>query len=497
MKEQLLKSVANIGSPKILLVGDFMLDIYVYGDASRISPEAPVPVLKVLRTDYSCGGASSVAKDLSVLGGQVCCVGTIGEDGNGKTLLKLLEDCGADTSGLLTISGKPTITKQRLIGLAQHRHKQQLFRMDYEDCRKLNPAKTDELLENYKQKLPQTDVVCLQDYNKGTLADDMCRKMIELAKQAGKKVLVDPAPLGNFDKYKGATAITPNRKEASNALGIEIKDEQTAAEAADKLVTDFELEAGIITLDKEGAYLKTSEESELIPTVVRQVYDVTGAGDMVLSMLAVAAASGQTWHTAVELSNIAGGIEVQKFGVATVSIDEIINEIIRQNKGKDGKILDLESLVKELGYHRQQGKKIVFTNGCFDVIHRGHIEYLRFCKNQGDILVVGLNSDSSVKRVKGPERPVNNQHDRAAVLAAMEFVDYIAYFDEPDPLNIIKQVSPDILVKGKDWEHKGVVGREFVESKGGKVVLADLVEGKSSTNIIEKIKKLWEKTQQS
>jgi D-beta-D-heptose 7-phosphate kinase/D-beta-D-heptose 1-phosphate adenosyltransferase len=493
MKEKLLKAVANIGSPRILLVGDFMLDIYVYGDTSRISPEAPVPILKVLSTEYSCGGASSVAKDLCVLGAKVDCLGAIGDDDNGKKLNELLNQCGGDTESLIVLKNKPTITKQRLIGLAQHRHKQQLFRMDYEDTKELNDEQNLRVMQQFKKRLSKADLVCLQDYNKGTLSQNTCREMIALTKEAGKKVLVDPASIKVFEKYKGASAITPNRREASEAMNIQIEDEVSAEKTAEKLLEELDLEAAIITMDKQGAYLRTREKGELLGTVVRQVYDVTGAGDMVLATLSAALAAGEQWRTAVQLANIAGGLEVQKFGVAAVTIDEIINEIILQNRNKDGKILQAEPLVKELDYQRGQDKKIVFTNGCFDVIHRGHIEYLRFCRNQGDILVVGINSDSSVKQIKGEGRPINNQHDRAAVLAAMEFVDYVTYFNEPDPLELIKKVRPDILVKGRDWEHKGVVGREFVESRGGEVVLADLVEGKSSTNVIEKIKKLWKK----
>ena len=248
------------------------------------------------------------------------------------------------------------------------------------------------------------------------------------------------------------------------------------------------LEAAVITLDKEGAFLKAKGISEIVPTRPRNVYDVTGAGDMVLATLAVTLAAGCDYKTAVEISNIAGGIEVEKFGVATVTIEEIVNEIISENRGKGGKIRPVESLVTELDWHRRQKEKIVFTNGCFDVLHRGHIEFLKFCKSHGDIVVVGLNSDSSVKKIKGPGRPINNQHDRAAVLAALETVDYVTIFDEPNPLNLIKKVKPDVLVKGQDWAEKGVIGREFVESIGGKVVLAPLVEGKSSTKIIEKMK---------
>jgi D-beta-D-heptose 7-phosphate kinase/D-beta-D-heptose 1-phosphate adenosyltransferase len=247
-------------------------------------------------------------------------------------------------------------------------------------------------------------------------------------------------------------------------------------------------------LDKEGAYLQSPDLNEHIPTRPRNVYDVTGAGDTVLATLALTLAAGCDYKTAVQLSNIAGGIEVEKFGGTTVTIDEVITEIAYLNCGSEGKIRSADSLPAELNWCRKQNKTVVFTNGCFDVIHRGHIEFLKFCKLQGDVVVVGLNSDKSVKIIKGPDRPIHNQLDRAAVLAAMETVDYITIFDEPDPLKVIEKVKPDILVKGQDWEKKGVVGADFVKSYGGRVVLAPLVEGKSSTLVIEKIKSQADKT---
>jgi D-beta-D-heptose 7-phosphate kinase/D-beta-D-heptose 1-phosphate adenosyltransferase len=232
----------------------------------------------------------------------------------------------------------------------------------------------------------------------------------------------------------------------------------------------------------------------MIPTRPRTVYDVTGAGDMVLAMLATALAGGCDYESAVQLSNIAGGIEVEKFGTATVIIEEIVEEIAEQNRSTSSKICTVDSLLSKLSQHRREEKTIVFTNGCFDVLHRGHVEYLQFCRRQGNIVVVGLNSDGSVKAIKGPERPINNQHDRAGVLAALETVDYITIFNEPDPMNLIKKVRPDVLVKGEDWAVKGVVGREFVESYGGKVTLAPLVNGKSSTATIKEMKSLEAKS---
>ncbi len=490
MYEQLIKTVTNLGSPKVLVAGDFMLDVYIYGDALRISPEAPVPVLKICRTEYSCGGAASVAADISALGAISICLGVIGDDPNGEILMDKLTETGADITGLFAAAGRPTISKQRLIGLAQHRHRQQLIRMDQESTEPLSDEQYEKILHAYKERLKQVNIVCLQDYNKGLLSSSLCKQMIRLAAQANKKVLVDPSLTSDYSKYSGATVIAPNRKEASTTVGFEIKTESDAARAAEELAEKLGLDAVVITLDKEGAYLKTGKISELIPTRPRSVYDVSGAGDMVLATLAITLASGCDYKTAVQLSNITGGIEVEKFGTATVTIEEVVNEITSQNQDIIGKIREIDRLADELNWQRRQKKIIVFTNGCFDVIHRGHIEFLRFCKQQGDIVVVGLNSDSSVKSIKGPDRPINNQHDRGAVLAALDTVDYITIFDEPTPSNIIKKIKPDVLVKGQDWTDKGVVGREFVESYGGKVVLAPLVEGKSSTATIEKMKAL-------
>ncbi|MHC4566696.1 MAG: D-glycero-beta-D-manno-heptose 1-phosphate adenylyltransferase [Planctomycetota bacterium] len=490
MYENLLKTVMNLGSPKVLVVGDFMLDVYVYGDALRISPEAPVPVLKVARTEYRCGGAGSVAGNLAALGATAYCLGVIGDDPNSRVLREKLTKAGADITGLFEAKDRPTVSKQRLIGLAQHLHRQQLIRIDEESVEPLGDELSETILQTYEEKLALVDIVCLQDYDKGLLAAPLCRRMIELAMQAGKKVLVDPSSTNDYSKYRGATLITPNRKESSAAVGFEVADEETAGKAADDLLTKLELQAVVLTLDKQGAYLRTREHGKMVPTRARSVYDVTGAGDMVLATLAASLATGCDYETAVQLSNIAGGIEVEKFGTATVTVEEIADEIARLRGGSVGKVHSVECLVSELERHRRRKKTIVFTNGCFDVLHRGHVEYLEFCRQHGEIIVVGLNSDSSVKMIKGPERPFHNQDDRAVILAALEMVDYICIFDEPDPLNLIKQVKPDVLVKGEDWAEKGVVGREFVESCGGKVVLARFVEGRSSSATIDKMKSL-------
>jgi D-beta-D-heptose 7-phosphate kinase/D-beta-D-heptose 1-phosphate adenosyltransferase len=487
MYENLLRTVMNFGSPEILVVGDFILDVYVYGDAIKISPEAPVPILKVAKTEYYCGGAGSVAVNLAVLGAKVSCLGAIGDDRNGEILKEKLSDCGVDIRGLFEVTNRPTISKQRLIGLAQHLHRQQLIRVDRESMGPIPDEVNEAILRFYRDKLSQINVICLQDYDKGLLSDMLFQQIIRLTNEAGKKILVDPLPTNDCSKYAGATVLTPNRQESSSMVGFEVIDKETATKAANHLLQELKLEAVVLTLDKEGAYLKTEGMSRLVPTRPRSIYDVTGAGDMVLATLAMALATDCEYETSVKLSNIAGGIEVGKFGAATVTIEEIADEIAHQNRDASGKVRSLDSLLCEIERHRRQKRTIVFTNGCFDVLHRGHLEYLKFCRRQGDVVVLGLNSDDSVRAIKGSNRPINNQDDRAALLAAMEMVDYVTLFEEPSVLNLVKKVKPDILVKGEDWAQKGVVGREFVESYGGKVVLAPLVEGRSSTRTIEKM----------
>ena len=491
MYEQLLQTIGNLGTPKILVAGDFMLDVYVYGDAARISPEAPVPILRVTQTESRCGGAGSVAADLAALGATPVCIGVVGEDANGAVLKERLTALGADVSGICEVADRPTTTKQRLIGLAQHRHKQQLMRIDEESTDPLAEGVYDRLLQAYSEALEHVDLVCLQDYDKGMLADDVCKEMIRRATAAGRRVLVDPVLNRDFGKYAGATLLTPNRYETSTAVGFEVRDMAEAAKAARHLREMLRLDAVVVTLDREGLFLCTESLSQSIPAKPRNVYDVTGAGDEVLAMLAVTLAAESDYLTAAHLANLAGGIEIEKFGAATVSVAEVIHEITGQFGTRNTKLRSLDDLLEEIDRRRSRGQTIVFTNGCFDVIHRGHVEYLRFCRAQGDVVVVGLNSDRSVRAIKGPQRPIYNQQDRATVLAGLETVDLITIFDDPSVLGLVKKVRPDVIVKGGDWGNKqGVVGWDFVESYGGRVMLAPLVQGRSSTATIEKMKAL-------
>jgi D-beta-D-heptose 7-phosphate kinase/D-beta-D-heptose 1-phosphate adenosyltransferase len=329
--------------------------------------------------------------------------------------------------------------------------------------------------------------VILGDYGKGVVSQSLLNTLKKRCREKGIWLSLDPKPVHKLD-LRGLSLITPNRKEASEAAGFEIDCPEAAGRAAAKLAEKLGLEAVVVTLDSQGAFLLAGAKSKLVPTKPRSVYDVTGAGDTVLAMLAASLAAGADYETAVQLANVIGGIEVQKFGAAVVTVEEMINEIVAADQGKTGKVQTLDSLVQELEWRKAQGLKVVFTNGCFDIVHTGHIEFLKFCRRQADVVVVGLNSDDSVRSIKGPDRPINNQFDRAAVLSALESVDYVTLFDEPEPLRLIEAVRPDVLVKGQDWAEKGVVGADFVESYGGKVVLAPLVKDKSTTTVIDRIR---------
>lgn len=497
MYERLMDIFNDVGTPRILLVGDFMIDHYVFGDTDRISPEAPVMVMNVTERQVRPGGAGSVAADLAILGAEVACAGIVGRDANGEQLRSLLQATGSvNMEGVLAVEGRPTTSKQRIIGLAQHRHRQQLMRIDEECSLDISEEIRSQLLKHIHKLLTWCDVVCLEDYNKGVLCPAFCREVIRLANQQGKKTIIDPARISDYSRYAGCWAIKPNRRELSLATGIEVNGEESWRMAAEKLARDWNISNVIVTLDKQGSYLYQQAagegSGELIPTRARSVYDVTGAGDMVLAMLGYLVgghyrqAAFPALKEIVCLGNVAGGLEVERFGSVGISREEIIAELSQQRRAKAGKLRSVEALLGELQWHRQQKLKIVFTNGCFDILHPGHINLLNFAKEQGDILVVAINSDRSVSSLKGPTRPIVKEHDRAALLSALEAVDYIVIFDTPDPLHLIQKVSPDVLVKGSDWTG-AVVGQEWVEQHGGVVQLMPLFAGRSTTNIIEKV----------
>lgn len=489
MPTDLVQLIARFDRPRLLLVGDFMLDRYVFGDAERISPEAPVPVLRVLERQDRVGGAGSVALNIQALGAQVTCAGFLGHDVYAERVTAALEQAGADTSLLLRATDRPTITKTRMIGLAEHRHQQQILRVDDEVA--TPPAGQDQqrLLDAVLTQLAACDVVCLEDYAKGVLTAELCGTLIAEARRERKPVFVDPARDRDWEKYTGATLITPNRAELEIAYGRRVADADLPAAGAE-LLQRYALDAVLITLGRDGALLLRSgaEEPQRFPTRPRAVYDNTGAGDAVLAMVAVAVGAGATLEQATRLANVAGGLEVSKFGCVPIARAEVLEDLQHDAQRGRGKFRAWPELQAELAARRQRGETVVFTNGCFDILHPGHIDLLERARALGSLLVVGINTDASVRtQNKGTDRPIRTQQDRARMLGALECVDYVAVFDEPTPARIIELVCPDVLVKGGDWAGN-VVGQEFVEARGGRVELIRLVEGYSTTAELQRIR---------
>jgi D-beta-D-heptose 7-phosphate kinase/D-beta-D-heptose 1-phosphate adenosyltransferase len=363
-----------------------------------------------------------------------------------------------------------------------------MIRVDYEDASPVDDALMRELLGKYENALASTDAVCIEDYNKGLCRDEFCRQIIAMARQRNVPVMIDPARIDNYSKYAGATAITPNRVEAEAATGIGCKAPDQYQACAERLLHNLKLDAAVLTLDKHGAYLAARDgERRWLKTRERKVYDVAGAGDMVLSMLTLARVAGASWSEAVALANVAGGLEVERFGSVPVTRQEILQELLTEAHEHLGKQRSLDRLLPELARHRASGKRIVFTNGCFDIIHLGHVKYFQWAKQQGDILVVGVNTDAGIRRLKGAKRPVINEEDRVGVLEELESIDYLVRFDQDTPIELIRQLRPDVLVKGEDYKKEEVVGWDFVESCGGRVALAPLVDGRSTSAVIQKI----------
>ncbi|HET6246103.1 MAG TPA: D-glycero-beta-D-manno-heptose 1-phosphate adenylyltransferase [Tepidisphaeraceae bacterium] len=488
MPTRLIQIVEQLPASRIVLVGDLMMDRYLYGNAERLSPEAPVPVLHYRREELRLGGAGGVAANLAALGAQVDVVGVIGKDDTGQSLRKHLRECGAMTERLIEADDRPTTAKVRLVGLAQHRHPQQMMRLDYEEHSALSPADCDKIVAQVEAALSGAAMLCIEDYNKGLLHADVCPRLIKLARARNIPVLIDPANIADFSKYAGATALKLNRTETEKSTGLPVGNEAQYAAAARALIAKLDLEAAVVTLDKHGAYLATREgEHKWLRTRQRQVYDVTGAGDMVLAMLAVARAAGATWEDSVALANVAGGLEVERFGSIPIKPREIIDELLAEANQHEGKERTLERLLPELARYRASDKKIVFTNGCFDLIHLGHVKYFQFAKRQGDLLVVGVNTDESIRRLKGEKRPLINEHDRLGVLEELESIDYLVRFGEDTPLQLINAIKPDVLVKGADYKKEQVVGWDVVEASGGHVALAPLIDGRSTSAVIQRI----------
>jgi len=464
-------------SPKLLVIGDLMIDHYLWGTCERISPEAPVQVVNVNSESAVLGGAGNVINNLSALGAQVDVISIVGGCEISDELKKLLSNINVNAEYLITQKDRITSKKSRIIAAQQ-----QVVRYDRESTDEISSESQKQILASFKDIISNYDCILLSDYGKGVLTPSLTQALISIANKNNKKVLVDPKGL-DYSKYTGAYLLTPNKKEASEATQVSIKDDESLTQAITQLKTQCNLDVSLITLSEQGVAIY-DDTLRTHPTVAREVYDVTGAGDTVLASLGFALACGYQIDDAVQFSNLAAGVVVGKIGSATATLNEIIEYESSLNKStSDEHIKTLDEIATLSEELKARDKKIIFTNGCFDILHAGHVRYLETAKSYGDILILGLNSDRSVSALKGEDRPINTQLDRAYILAALEAVDYVVVFDDDTPYDLIKAVKPHVLVKGGDYKGKDVVGQDIADE----LKLVQFVDGKSTTKTIEKI----------
>lgn len=471
----------GLASTRVLVIGDVMLDRYVWGSVDRISPEAPVPVLRSLRTTNVPGGAANVAMNLVGLGVRATLAGFWGNDLEQRELGDLLSAAGVDGSGLIA-SSHPTISKTRVMA-----RQQQLLRMDVENPAVHSADEQDALLERALQLASEADAVILSDYAKGTLSPTLCQRVIDVARRRRIPLLADPKDK-SFAKYAGATTICPNLPELSLATGIDRGNLPALIEAGKRLVEETGIDFLTVTMSEKGILLLRSGASFHSPTRAREVFDVSGAGDTVIATMAVCLARGLEAESTADLANVAAGIVVGKTGTAPIYRHELVAELTTSAAiVSREKVLDNEQLLMRIAEWRAAGHRIVFTNGCFDILHSGHIILLEQCHQFGDKLIVAINSDASVQCLKGPTRPVVKESDRARVLAALASTDAVTIFDEETPLTLIRRIRPDVIVKGGDYTTATVVGAEDVMSWGGKVEIVPIVPGHSTSSIIARM----------
>lgn len=474
--------LARLSGLKALVVGDLMLDEYVWGRTERISPEAPVQVVDVVRDDLRLGGAGNVIKNLVVLGCQIQVVSALGNDEDGRTLRRMFKEAGIGTDGIVADPKRTTSRKTRILA-----SNQQMLRIDRESRNPVDAPVEKELAARIRDAADGCQVILISDYLKGVLTDNLLQEIFAVGRATRIPVVVDPK--GNdYAKYRGATLLTPNRKEAQTASGIAIVDEASLNKAGRMLRRTLDLDALVLTRSEEGMSLFLRENREIhLPTEAREVFDVSGAGDTVLALLGIGLGAGLSVEKAAQMANLAAGIVVGKVGTSTVTPEEILDVASRQHSDTDLKIKGRDILSMLLERERERGRRIVFTNGCFDLLHVGHVKYLQKARSLGDLLVLGLNSDASIRRLKGPKRPLIGEEERAHLMAALKCIDFVVIFDEDTPLELIGVVKPHILVKGGDYTPEGVVGKDLVESYGGRVAIIPFVDGKSTTNVIETI----------
>jgi D-beta-D-heptose 7-phosphate kinase/D-beta-D-heptose 1-phosphate adenosyltransferase len=465
-----------------LVVGDLMIDEYLWGKAERISPEAPVQVVDIAGEEVRLGGAGNVINNLTAVGCQVKAVSVVGDDADGRRLAAMMKERNIDAEGVFLAADRATTRKTRILA-----SNQQMMRIDRETSCYISQDQEKKVIEFLREKADDCQVILVSDYLKGVLTERVLREVITIGKENGIPVVVDPKG-ADFGKYRGVTILTPNRKEALRATGLSPGSEAELRVAGRRLQQDLDLEALVLTRSEEGMtlFFRDGREEDL-PTQAREVFDVTGAGDTVLSFLGAGLGAGMPPAEAARLANLAAGIVVGKVGTSTVTSEEILDLMAHRHFDTDLKIKSRDPLARILDGERKRGRTIVFTNGCFDLLHVGHVKYLQRARLLGDLLVLGLNSDDSIRRLKGPHRPLIGQEERAHILAALKCIDYVVIFDEDTPLELIRALRPAVLVKGGDYAPEEVVGKEIVESYGGRVELIQFVDGRSTTNIINQI----------
>lgn len=481
LKEQCRHLVAEATGKKILVVGDIILDRFVWGTVDRISPEAPVQVVQVRRENVALGGAANVAGNLAALGNTVTMVGVTGNDDHAGTVVSEFQRLNLSTDGILRDGRRPTITKTRIIAGTQ-----QIVRIDHEITQPISAGMEKEIIQFLAKVIPGQDLVVISDYQKGTLTDKILFQVLALAERQRLPSIVDPKRK-DLTLYGSATLIKPNQKEAEAAWGRKIKTDADAEQAARDLRKRHGFGAVLITRGKEGMTLVDKQGVHRIGATAREVFDVTGAGDTVTAYLAWMLANGRSFEEAATIANIAAAVAVSRVGTVSVRREDVLHELDDMTSGSR-KILTADELDTLLPSIRRD-RTIVFTNGCFDILHVGHITLLNKARALGDQLIVGLNSDASVRRIKGEKRPIVSEQERAHILSAIAAVDFVVLFNEDTPMDLIRRLRPDVLVKGSDYTVDKVVGHDIVESYGGRVALVDLVAGFSTTNVVESILK--------
>lgn len=483
MINNLTKVLYQLKGRKVLVIGDVILDEYVYGNVRRISPEAPIPLVEVYSKIYTPGGAGNVANNILVLGGEVYLIGVIGKDNNAQKLCQVLKERHINTDFLVIDAKKPTSLKSRIIAQGQ-----QILRIDYEEIKALNTQIEANILETVNLKIKDVDAIIISDYGKGVITSKISKSIISSAKSLDKLVVVDPKGK-DYNKYRQATFLGPNQREIEEISGRSITSEVELIDVGKRLLRDLDLSYVLIKKGERGMSL-IGKDGMLahIPAITAEVYDPTGAGDTVTATLTLALAAGAGIKDAARLANFAAGVVVRKVGTAVPTL-EAIEQITRSNAIAEFnlKIVNVEELEKIIAKLKERGKKIVFTNGCFDLIHVGHVRYLQEAKNLGDILIVAINSDNSTKKIKGEKRPILREEERAQIIAALESVDYVTIFSADTPNKLITNLRPDVYVKGGDYQLEKLPETKVLESHGGKVVIVDEIKDRSTTKIINTI----------